>query len=255
VMVLVDFQGAGIAVAEKAAAAGIPVIAYDRPIAGADYFVAFDNFTAGVLQGQMILDGLEAAGKDATTASIVSSPGDPTDGYATLLLDGAESVLEPAGATAALTIQGTWDSAKAGVLFEEALTSLEGKVDAVLAPNDNHAAAVISILDKNGLTVPVSGQDATVAGLQNVLLGKQTATVYKPFQLEVDAAVQAIVALLGGGSIDTGKQLEDGTPYIAVDPVSVGAENVKDLVADGHISAADVCTGAAADACERYGVK
>jgi D-xylose transport system substrate-binding protein len=65
-MVLVDYQGAGAAVAEKAKAAGFPVIAYDRPIAGADYYVSFDNFTVGALQGQMIVDGLAAAGKDIT---------------------------------------------------------------------------------------------------------------------------------------------------------------------------------------------
>jgi D-xylose transport system substrate-binding protein len=255
VMVLVDFQGAGIAVAEKAAAAGVPVIAYDRPIAGADYYVSFDNFTVGALQGQMIVDGLEAAGKDVATASIIYSSGDPTDGNAAMFLDGALSVLDAAGATAAFTMEGTWDGAKAGTLFEQAFTAVNGKVDAVLAPNDNNAASIISILDKNGLTVPVSGQDASVAGLQNVLLGKQTATVYKPFQLEAAAAIEVIVALLNGEDFPTDKQLEDGTPYIAVDPVSVGADKVKDVVADGNASAADICTAEVAAACEQYGVK
>ena len=76
VMLLVDYHGAGAAVAEKAKAAGVPVIAYDRPIAGADYYVSFDNFTVGALQGQMIVDGLVAAGKDPATASIIYSSGD-----------------------------------------------------------------------------------------------------------------------------------------------------------------------------------
>ena len=73
VMVLVDYQGAGIEVAKKAKAAGVPVIAYDRPITGADYYVSFDNTTVGALQGQMIVDGLAAAGKDIKTASIIYS--------------------------------------------------------------------------------------------------------------------------------------------------------------------------------------
>lgn len=81
VMLLVDYQGAGAAVAEKAKAAGVPVIAYDRPIPGADYYVSFDNFTVGALQGQMIVDGLKAAGKDPATASIIYSSGDPSDGF------------------------------------------------------------------------------------------------------------------------------------------------------------------------------
>ncbi|MEN9603981.1 MAG: hypothetical protein RL545_670, partial [Actinomycetota bacterium] len=80
VMLLVDFQGAGASVAEKAKAQGIPVIAYDRPIAGADYYVSFDNTVVGQLQGQMIVDGLKAAGKDITKASIIYSSGDPADG-------------------------------------------------------------------------------------------------------------------------------------------------------------------------------
>jgi D-xylose transport system substrate-binding protein len=254
VMVLVDYQGAGVAVAEKAKAAGVPVIAYDRPIAGADYYVSFDNFTVGALQGQMIVDGLAAAGKDVASASIIYSSGDPADGNAAMFFDGAKSVLDAAGATAAFTMEGTWDGAKAGTLFEQAFTAVGGNVDAVLAPNDNNAASIIAILDKNGLTVPVSGQDASTAGLQNVLLGKQYGTVYKPFGLEVEAALSVIDALLNGGSVSANKTLDDGTPYIAVDPIIVTADKVKDVVANGDASAADLCTAEVADACATYGV-
>ena len=255
VMILVDFQGAGASVVEKAKAQGIPTIAYDRPIAGADYYVSFDNEVVGSLQGQMIVDGLAAAGKDIKTASIIYSSGDPADGNAAMFLKGALSVLDAAGAKAAFTMEGTWDGAKAGTLFEQAFTAVKGKVDAVLAPNDNNAASIIAILDKNKLTVPVSGQDASVAGLQNVLLGKQTATVYKPFQLEVAAAVDVITKLLKGETVSTDKKLDDGTPYIAVDPVSVGPDKVKDVVADGNAKAADICTADVAAACAKYGVK
>ena len=255
VMLLVDFQGAAVAVTEKAKAAGVPVIAYDRPIAGADYYVSFDNETVGAMQGQMVLDGLAAAGKDVTTASIIYSSGDPTDGNAAMFLKGALSVLDPAGAKAAFTMEGTWDGAKAGTLFEQAFTAVNGKVDAVLAPNDNNAASIIAILDKNGLTVPVSGQDASVAGLQNVLLGKQTATVYKPFQLQVEAALKVVSAIMKGETYSADKTLEDGTPFVTVDPVVVGPDKVKDVVADGNASAADICTADVAAACEQYGVK
>ena len=255
VMVLVDFQGAGIAVAEKAKAAGVPVIAYDRPIAGADYYVSFDNGSVGGLQGQMILDGLAAAGKDPATASIIYSAGDPTDGNAKMFFDGAVAVLSAAGAKPAFTMDGTWDGAKAGTLFEQAFTAVNGKVDAVLAPNDNNAASIIAILDKNGLTVPVSGQDASVAGLQNVLLGKQTATVYKPFQLEVAAAIDVITKLLKGEKPTADKTLDDGTPYIAVTPVVVGPDEVKTVVSDGNATAADICTPDVAEACAAHGVQ
>ena len=105
VMLLVDYQGAGVSVAEKAKAQGIPVIAYDRPIAGADYYLSFDNEVVGAMQGQMIVDGLVAAGKDAATASIIYSSGDPADGNAAMFLNGALSVLDAAGATAAFTME------------------------------------------------------------------------------------------------------------------------------------------------------
>lgn len=254
VMLLVDLQGAGVAVAEKAKAQGVPVIAYDRPIAGADYYVSFDNETVGALQGQMVVDGLAAAGKDVTTASIIYGSGDPTDGNAKMFLDGALGVLDAAGAKAAFTMEGTWDGAKAGTLFEQAFTAVNGNVDAVLAPNDNNAASIIAILDKNGLTVPVSGQDASVAGLQNVLLGKQYGTVWKPFTLQVAAALEVITAILNGETYPTTKQ-NDGVPFVTIDPVLTTADTVKDVVAAGDADPAKLCTPEVQAACEQYGVK
>jgi len=254
VMILVDYQGAGAAVAAKAKEQGIPVIAYDRPIDGADYYVSFDNTRVGEMQGQTILDGLAAAGIDPTKASVVFSSGDPADGNAKMFYDGAVSVLTAAGVVPAFEMAGTWDGPTAGTAFEQAYTKLNGKVDAVLAPNDNNAANIIAILDKNGKTVPISGQDASVAGLQNVLLGKQTATVYKPFKIEAAAASELAIQLLKGETPTVDKTLDDGTPFVALDPVLVGADNVKDVVAAGDAKAEDICTEAFADACATHGV-
>jgi D-xylose transport system substrate-binding protein len=114
---------------------------------------------------------------------------------------------------------------------------------------------VISVLDKNGKTLPVSGQDASIAGLQNVLLGKQTATVYKPFTIEADAASELAIALLKGEKPTANKELADGTPFVAVTPILVGPEEVQSVVDAGDASAADICTEAVAAACEQYGVK
>ena len=255
VMLLVDYQGAGATVATKAKAQGVPVIAYDRPISGADYYVSFDNTVVGQMQGQMIIDGLKAAGKDPKTASIIYSSGDPADGNAKMFLDGALSVLDAAGAKPAFTMDGTWDGAKAGTLFEQAFTAVKGKVDAVLAPNDNNAASIIAILDKNKLTVPVSGQDASVAGLQNVLLGKQWATVYKPFSVEAKAASDLAIQILKGEKPSVDKKLADGTPFLALTPIATTADKVKDVVAAGDAKAADICTAAVAAACTKYGVQ
>ena len=255
VMILVDYQGAGIQVAATAKEAGIPVIAYDRPIEGADYYVSFDNESVGALQGQAILDGLAAAGKDPKTARVIYGQGDPTDGNAKMFYDGALSVLTPAGVKPIFEMAGTWDGAKAGTLFEQALTAVGGKVDAVLAPNDNNAANIIAILDKNHMTVPISGQDASVAGLQNVLLGKQTATVYKPFKTEAAAASKLAISILKGQKVTVTKKLADGTPFVALTPILIGAKDVKTVVAAGDAKAADLCTTAVKAACAKYGVK
>jgi D-xylose transport system substrate-binding protein len=254
VMLLVDYNGAGAAVAEKAKAEGIPVIAYDRPIEGADYYVSFDNMEVGRLEGQSVVDGLKAAGKDAASAVVVYIGGDPADGNAKMFHDGAVEVMEAAGITPAAEPPGVWDGDKSATNFEQALTSLGGKVDAVWAANDTNAAGVITVLDKNGLTVPVSGQDASTAGLQNVLLGKQTATVYKPIKEEADAAIELATALLEGKTPKADQELEDGTPYIAVTPILVGPEEVKTVVEAGDADAEELCAGEVAAACEKYGV-
>jgi len=255
VMILTDHQGAAIQVAEKAKAAGVPVIAYDRPVAGADYYVSFDNEGVGAIEGECIVDGLTAAGKDPATASVVYVGGDPADGNAKMFYDGAVSVMSAAGIKPAAETPGTWDGTKAGTAFEQAYTSLGGNVDAVWVANDTNAAAVITILDKNGKTVPVSGQDASVAGLQNVLLGKQTCTVYKPFSVEAAAASDLAIQILGGQAPSVAKKLADGTPFVAVTPIKVGPEQVIDVVAGGDASAKELCTAELAAACAKYGVK
>jgi D-xylose transport system substrate-binding protein len=255
VMLLVDYNGAGAAVAEKAKAEGIPVIAYDRPIEGADYYVSFDNIEVGRLEGQSIVDGLEAAGKDPATAVVVYMGGDPADGNAKMFHDGAVEVMEAAGIKPAAEPPGVWDGDKSATNFEQALTGLGGKVDAVWVANDTNAAGVITILDKNGLTVPVSGQDASIAGLQNVLLGKQTATVYKPIKLEADAAVELAVALLEGETPTDDQELEDGTPYIAVTPELVGPDRVIEVVEAGDADPAELCQGEVEAKCAEFGIE
>jgi D-xylose transport system substrate-binding protein len=255
VMLLVDFNGAGVSVAKKAKSQGIPVIAYDRPIAGADYYVSFDNEKVGELEGQAVVEGLKAEGKDPASATVVYMGGDPTDGNAKMFHDGADKVMSAAGIKPAKEPPGIWDGAKSATNFEQALTALGGHVDAVWAANDTNAAGVISVLDKNGLKVPISGQDASTEGLQNVLLGKQTGTVWKHVPDEAKAASDLAIKLLKGEKPKVSKKLDDGTPYIAVTPVLVGPKDVEKVVQAGDATVSDLCTGAVAAACTQYGVK
>jgi len=263
VMLLVDYNGASVAVTQKAQQQGIPVIAYDRPITTgsadnpsmvADYYVSFDNEKVGELEGQSVVDGLTAAKKDPATAVVVYMGGDPTDGNAKLFHDGAVKAMSAAGIKPAAEPVGVWDGEKSATNFEQALTSLGGKVDAVWAANDTNAAGIITVLDKNGLTVPVSGQDASTAGLQNVLLGKQAATVYKPYKLEADAASKLAIELLKGNKPQTADTLY-GKPFIPQTPILITADKVQSVVDAGDAVASEICTTELAKACEQYGVK
>lgn len=255
VMLLVDLNQAGVQVTTKAKAQGVPVIAYDRPIAGADYYISFDNFKVGELEGQMIVDGLKAAGKDPATAKVVYVGGDPTDGNAKQFHDGADKAMAAAGIKPAFETPGTWDGAKAGTYFEQAYTAQQGNIDAVWVANDTNAGSVITVLDKNGKKIPVSGQDASPIGLQNVLLGKQVATVYKPFQLEADASVELALKLINGEKPEAPAKAADGTPFFPQTPVVVTAENMKVVFDDGNAKVAEVCTEAALkEACTKAGI-
>jgi D-xylose transport system substrate-binding protein len=240
----------------KAKAQGIPVIALDRPLAGADIYVSYNNFKIGQIEGQAIVDGLKAAGKDASTAKVVYVGGDPTDGNAKMFHDGAVDSMAKVGIKPALETRGTWDGPTATTEFEQAYSSLRGKVDAVWVANDTNAAGVITILDKSNKVVPVSGQDSTDAGLQNVLLGKQSVDINTSGDAEPTVAVQVGIEFLTGHKPTANDKLADGTPYVKVDPQVVTAATVKDLVASGQTTAVRLCTTAELKAaCAKYGVK
>jgi len=261
VMLLVDYNGAAQGVATKAKSQGIPVIAYDRPFTGADYYVSFDNVEVGRLQGQTVLNGLKDAGVDPASAQVFYMGGDPTDGNAAMFRSGAVEVMEGAGIKAVAEPTGVWDGGVTQTNFEQALTANDGKVDGVWAANDTNADGVIKVLQDKGIKgVAVSGQDANLEGLRNILTGWQTATVYKPVKIEAEAAVKVAVALLKGETVDADQKLDDGTPYIAVKPELVGPNEVKDVVAAGDASASEICAGeidgvSMADKCAEFGVK
>lgn len=265
VMIITDYQGAGAQVAAKSKAQGVPTIAYDRPIEGVDYYVSFDNVTVGTLQGEGIIKCLGDAGKDPKTAQLIFLDGDPTDGNAAMFAEGYDTALKAAGVEVdkaklgAKRPAGSWDGAKAGTNFEQALTANGGKVDAVVSANDTNAAAAIAILDKNKLTVPVSGQDASKEGMNNVLSGKQCMTVFKDYLVEASTAAELAIAILKGETPATNKQLADGTPFQAATPQALYADaasldGFKAALDRSGLKAADVCTGAAAAKCTEIGL-
>jgi D-xylose transport system substrate-binding protein len=267
VLMIVNLDsGTGKAVLDKARTAGIATIDYDRLTlnGGANYYVSFDNVKVGELQGQGLVDCL--AEKKYTKPVVAELNGSPTDNNATLFAQGYNSVLDPKYADGTFTkgpnqAVPDWDNAQAGTIFEQMLTSNKN-IKGVLAANDGLGNAAISVLKKNKLNgqVPVTGQDATVQGLQNILAGDQCMTVYKAIKKEAAAASELAIALAKGQKPTTvtgnTKDPESGkdVPSVLLTPQSITKASVKDVVADGYATAAEICTADFAKACADAGI-
>ncbi|MBX7449601.1 MULTISPECIES: sugar ABC transporter substrate-binding protein [Mycobacteriaceae] len=249
----------GASIQQKAATQGVKTIDYDRLTLGgsADVYVSFDNTKVGELQGQGLVDCL-----GGRPANVVFLNGSPTDNNATLFSDGAHSVID---ATPTVTIVGEqsvpdWDNDKAVTIFEQLYTAADGRVDGVYAANDGLAGSVISILEKNKRAgqVPVTGQDATVEGLQNILAGSQCMTVYKSATEEANALADVAIALANGEQPNTTSTSRDDTggrdvPSVLLTPKSITKDNLNVVFDDGGQSKDEVCSGQFASLCTEAG--
>lgn len=268
VLMIVNLDsGSGKAVLEKAKAQGIATIDYDRLTlgGGADFYVSFDNTEVGRLQGQGLQKCLTDAGKE--TANIAYLNGSPTDNNATLFKAGAVEALkakEDAGDYVRVADQAVpdWDNQKAGTIFEQMYTEQGGKIDGVLAANDGLGNAAIAILKKNGVngTIPVTGQDATDQGLQNILAGDQCMTVYKAVRDEAYGAADLAVALAKGEDAQADGSVEDTetgetVKAVLLKPKAIYFENVKDVIADAYTTKENVCTAEFAAKCAEAGIE
>ena len=265
-IVNLDFDS-GRACLKKAQTAGIKTIDYDRLTPGgeASYYVSFDNVQVGKLMGEGLTKCLTDASK--AKANIVLINGDPTDNNAALFKQGYVEGLKPKTDSGDYKIvgdqTGNWDATKAGTAFEQIYTQNGGKVDGVVSANDTMAGGIIARLKAVHLNgkVPVTGQDASVAGLQAILTGDQCMTVYKAIKKEADAAAKLAIALIknqDAASIATGKVtdpvLKKDVPSALETPVSIFKDNVKDVITDGFWKASDICTGNYASLCSQAGI-
>src|ERR687898_1303701 len=215
VILLVNLDsGSGAAIAANAASQGVKVIDYDRltlDTDATDYYVSFNNEKVGQLQGQGLVDCMG----DKQGAEIAVLNGSPTDNNATLFKKGYDSVIDPkfdSGDWKEVDDQSVpdWDNQKALTIFEQILQKNGNKIDGVLAANDGLANAAISALKQRKLPqVPVTGQDATLQGLQNIVNGDQCMTVYKAIKKEADAAAELAIALAKGEQKATDATVKD----------------------------------------------
>ena len=199
--------------------AGIPVIAYDRLIMNTDaisYYVSFDNYTVGVLQGQFVVDTLGLTLDDtSTTYNIEFTAGDPADNNAGYFFNGAFDTLKPFIDAGILNIVSgkttfeqvatpSWSTDTALENMQNTLASYysDGTVlDVALCSNDSTALGVAQAIQSDYAgdnSVIVTGQDGDIANLENIVNGLQTMTVYKNVSDEAGATLALGMAILSG---------------------------------------------------------
>lgn len=268
VLMIVNLDsGTGKAVLEDARAQGVATIDYDRyTIEGkADYYVSFDNVAVGKQNAEGLVECLKQA--KVKKPVVAELNGAPTDNNASLFKEGYDSVLDPLYDSGEY-VKGPdesvpeWDGKQAQTMFEQMMTEEKDEIHGVLAANDTLAHSAISVLQKKKLNgkVPVSGMDATVQGLQNVLSGDQCMTVYKPVKQEADAAAELAVSLAKGEKKKltesiTDPETGDKVPAVFLAAQTITIDNISDVVDDGYVSAEDLCGDGFEDECEKAGVK
>ncbi|MEJ2288505.1 MAG: sugar ABC transporter substrate-binding protein [Deinococcales bacterium] len=241
VIAAVDQKAAAVIV-NAAHAQNVPVIAYDRLIRNAplDYYVSFDSVAVGKAEAQWMVD------HTAQGARLVIIDGSPTDDNAHLVNQGMHEVLDPlfdSGARVLVAEQWTpgWDPTKAQNEMEQILTRANNEVDGVVSGNDGMSGGIIAALKAQGLAgeVKTTGQDASLEGVQNVLLGYQGVTVFKDFRLQAPAAAEITAAILNdqtpsniNDSVNNGQV---DVPSVMLQVVPIDRSNVKTLVTNGWI--------------------
>lgn len=233
-----DASSASVIIA-KAAKAGIKVISYDRLVTDSplDYhYLSFDNVKVGELQGEFIT-------KRVPKGNYLVLAGSPTDNNAKLFREGAMKFIKPLADKGDIKIVmdqfvKDWQPSEAQKLCEQALTGAQNKIDAVLAPNDGTAGGCIQALAAQGLAgkVPITGQDAELAGAIRIVQGTQSMTIFKDTRELGKKAVEMAVALANGQPIDTqGRTVNNGkkdVPSVLLTPFVVTRENLDRLLVE-----------------------
>ena len=249
------------AIVSAAKVKGVPVISYDRLTYSNDlnYYVSFDNTKVGQLQGQYVADHYKSFVSSNGTNNTVMIDGSQTDNNALLFAKGAHSALDQLFSSGALKkvyekYTPDWNNATAQTEMQAALTANQNKVAVAYVANDgmaNNAIAALKAVKLNG-KVLVTGQDATVAGIHNILAGDQSMTVYKAIAKEAMATAQLVAAISNGtgtSSLVNGQTTIPQTgganiPSVLETPVAVDKTNIKStVVADGFVTVQAVCAG------------
>ncbi len=237
----------------QAKSAGATVIAYDRLVKNTDavdYYVAYDNFKVGELQGQALLEGMQAK-KPSGPYNIELFAGSPDDANAKVFFDGAMSVLKPKiddGTLKVVSGQATFEQAVTqGWKAENAQKRMDtllaanytsAPLDGVLSPNDTLARAIITSVKSAGKPIPVvTGQDSEVESVKSIMAGEQYSTINKDTRNLVKQAIDMVKQLQSGqkASVNDEKSYDNGVkvvPAYLLPPVIVTKANAKEAYAN-----------------------
>ena len=265
-------SGVGANIEKYAKDHGVKTIDYDRLVLGGsrDAYVSFDNVKVGGLIGQGAVDCVTAW--NVAKPAVFELDGSPDDNNATLFAQGYNAALKSHFDDGSYTKVGEqavpkWNNDTAQTIFTQQYTA-HRNINTVVSANDGLGNSVINVLKNNKIaakTVPVTGQDATLQGMQNVLAGYQCGSVYKPIFLETQAAAALAIylragvtppaALLNGTTKDTGVTPNADVPSVLLTPVWVTTKNMAStVIADKFVDKAQLCTGAFAAACTSAGI-
>ena len=232
---------------------GGKAIDYDRQVSGgsASDYVTFDGKAVGAAQASGVLAGMKAAGT-YSGGTVAELWGGQTDQNAFWFKSGNDAVFNPLFKTGPIKkgpqqFVPDWDANNAATIFNQMLVKTNNNIQGVLAANDNIAGAVVADLKAKHLKpLPLSGQDASVQGVQNIISGWQTGTVYKYVPAEANAAAAAAVALIKGQKPKTNTVRKNGTknePTLALPVVWITKANYTRLFTDKFLKKSDVCVG------------
>jgi D-xylose transport system substrate-binding protein len=246
--------GTSIAIQKKFTAAGGKTIDYDRQIVGGtgSVYVTFDGNLVGRQQALGVLAGMKAKGTYKPTGVLAQLWGGPTDANAFWFKSGNDDILNPIFKAKKVTkgpakFVPEWDAKNAQTIFEQMLVQTNNNIQGVVGANDNIAGAVVATLKAKGLDpIALSGQDATVQGVQNIISGWQTNTVYKYVPAETNAAAAAAVALFKGKKPAANSTRPNGKkkqPTLVIPVVSITKANYTRLFTDKFLKRSDVCSG------------
>ncbi len=278
IIIAQDGDAAATAV-DKAAQAGVKVIAYDRLIKSPNIaaYISFNNVEVGRQQAAGVLKALDIDGGKWTTdnpVKLVKLGGSPSDNNAILFRQGQDEVLQPYVDKGVIKVVAdqwveNWDAANALKLMENILTAQQNKVDAVVASNDGTALGALQALKAQKLAgiVPISGQDATADGCNSIVKGELTVSILKDIRNLSPLAVDLTNKLLKGQAVDglqqytmaelTNDPAKTGNVMALFLPVQqVTIDNVDELVVkSGFQKAEDVYRDVAAPAASGEKIK